>query len=122
MTLATVGRFRALGFKLTTSPSCAGMGYGEVIRIKIELKMCLYENFMRAIDITMSQPIPLPEVEEIQEPVFRNQWALQISAQANSKAVDKLWPQEPEIGHRTISNQEEFDRIYGQRFEGLKVL
>ncbi len=64
-----------------------------------------------ALQLTMSEPKP------------RNQWHRQVLDQTNQiPTSEKIWPQKPDKGHRNISNQEEFNRLYGQRFEGPKIL
>ena len=49
-----------------------------------------------ALLMTMENEIPLPEVEELQEPKPRNQWHEQLLTQANQPPVNqKHWPTEP---------------------------
>jgi len=53
----------------------------------------LQERAYMALLMTMENNIPLPEVEELQEPKPRNQFHAQILAQANEPPVShKHWP------------------------------
>jgi len=56
------------------------------------MKNLIEERAYMALLMTMENNIPLPEVEELQEPKPRNQWHQQILAQANQSPVaHKFW-------------------------------
>lgn len=56
------------------------------------MKNLIEERAYMALLMTMENNIPLPEVEELQEPKPRNQWHAQLLEQAGQPPIDhKFW-------------------------------